>query len=84
MSYITEDTYNMNFDLRKIPRQQWLLLGSALLFLTFFLWREYEQRRPFNEAAQGLEEFLKKDKQLECDFLRQQQKWQEYELKCRN
>jgi hypothetical protein len=69
------------FDWKKFTLGQWLALGTAVAFLVLFFWSEHERRRPFDEAAQGLEEVIKKDKQLDCKFLGEQQNWAEYDKK---
>lgn len=58
------------------------LLLVAIAILLAFVGYEYTRRKPIDDAAKGLEEVLKKDKQIECDFLRKQQKWSEYDKKC--
>jgi hypothetical protein len=69
------------FDLKNFSKTQWTSLGCAVFILVVFSWNEYEKSQPFDEAAKGLEEVVKKDKEIDCKYLRQMQNWSEYEKK---
>jgi hypothetical protein len=67
----------------KIEKNQLLLLVGAIALLVSFLGCEYSKRQPADDAARGLEEFLKKNNELQCKFLRERQDWKEYDAKCK-
>ncbi|MBC6429609.1 hypothetical protein FM036_01495 [Nostoc sp. HG1] len=67
------------FDWKKFTPQQWLVLGASVTILLLFLWSESEKRRPFDEAAQGLDDIHRDLKKIDCDLWLKQQNWAEYD-----
>jgi hypothetical protein len=64
----------------EVNKKQLPLLIGAITALLIFAGCEYIRRQP-DKATQQLDEVLKRDKQIECEFLRKQNS-AEYDKKC--